>query len=490
MLLFATLILLLATGLQVTLAGQPLRLHGDEAFFLTFARRTTVQGDWLLPGPLDKPPLSMYLNALALMFLGVDSDSDGVLFLDPLKGEFAARIMGVWLAVMAVALLMALAKRLYRRDAIVLSAGLLAALSPFWIAFGATAFTDMPMLCALLAAFWYVSRQRWTAGGVLFALAFAARPQAIYALPLIILLMLPSLRRAPIRFLIPVLTGGVLLLIWDSLRPETSVFLLGAVNNAPENSLSPVADWIPRLRAWLEIGQYLAGDALITALLSGVTLVTVLLRPRRVNLAIVAWITGYALLHVIVPVNIYDRYLLPLVPALILLAAWSLNQWRGALMLVCISALLLLPGAYMASRGALPIGGDGGRSDAINEMADYLASKPVATVIYDRWLGWQMDYYMGSWSDKRRVYYPTATDLVRGALALPEGDVRYFIAPRDEQWVSWLIALERAGFRLNLDWQQGRFVVFALTPPAYLARHHHAERALASVRHGLNPASD
>ncbi|MGB1288239.1 MAG: hypothetical protein ACPG7F_17000, partial [Aggregatilineales bacterium] len=61
------LLLLLAMFFQERLLMQDIRFHGDEAFFMHFARNAAVNADWLLSGSLDKPPVSIYLNTVALM---------------------------------------------------------------------------------------------------------------------------------------------------------------------------------------------------------------------------------------------------------------------------------------------------------------------------------------------------------------------------------------------------------------------------------------
>ena len=71
--------MLLACTLQFNQLGRDQRFHPDEAHFMTFARDAAVKGEWLLPGALDKPPLSIYLSALSMVGVGVTTDSDGVL---------------------------------------------------------------------------------------------------------------------------------------------------------------------------------------------------------------------------------------------------------------------------------------------------------------------------------------------------------------------------------------------------------------------------
>ena len=90
----------------------------------------------------------------------------------------------------------------------------------------------------------------------------------------------------------------------------------------------------------------------------------------------------------------------------------------------------------------------------------------MATVIYDPWLGWELDYYLGAWHDKRRVHYPTAEALKGGALELDERGERYFVAPIDQAHDEWLAALRAALFSVDVDYQRDRFIVYRLTPPA------------------------
>ena len=98
-------------------------------------------------------------------------------------------------------------------------------------------------------------------------------------------------------------------------------------------------------------------------------------------------------------------------------------------------------------------------------MADFLSGQPVATVIYDHWLGWQLDYYLGVWHDKRRVYYPSPQALVADALRLCENGTRYFPVPRGQPHQVWLEALEQAGFGIRTALETEYFRVYGLTPP-------------------------
>ena len=86
-------------------------------------------------------------------------------------------------------------------------------------------------------------------------------------------------------------------------------------------------------------------------------------------------------------------------------------------------------------------------------------------MIYDRWLGWELRYYLGQWHDKRMVYYPTPESLVRDALALCEIGPRYFPAPASKPVGRWLDALRHAGFSIRQPYASPQFVVYQLIPP-------------------------
>ena len=133
------LVVLLASLLQFHQLGRDTRFHPDEAHFMTFARGAAVNGDWMLPGALDKPPITIYFSASGMVAFGIVADADGVLHLDPLAGEFAARVPNIMMAIMLAALMMRLSWRSCRDEGVAMLAGLLTATSSALLAFGATA---------------------------------------------------------------------------------------------------------------------------------------------------------------------------------------------------------------------------------------------------------------------------------------------------------------------------------------------------------------
>lgn len=525
-------ILLLAALLSANALGHARRWHPDEAFYMSFAHHAAVKGDWwLLSEPVDKPPLTFYLNALALQFFAVDVDSGGVLFLDVHKGEFAGRLPSWFASVLLVAAVMAWAQALSGRNHVAWLAGVLVALSPLRIVFAPTAFTDMPMLLLATLSLWQAARGHPAWAGVWFVLSIAAKPQSIFLLPLVVALLItikpqispraqqaagharsrqavpgtqPRLwgeaaggqawrRKALWRFVLPMLVGVGLLLLWDVMREAqgaVNVWALGRANYPPLQQ-TPLAAYGERFTLWWETVQWLFGSGALTVALLGAGCALVirtasgqrLWRARRqeeagrandsdaarLRVLLPLWLLTFFALHMALTLNLYDRNMLVLLPVAGLWVAWELapllerSRWLRAV--GAAGLLLLVALGWQASTGVLRIGGDTGWHDGIDDFAAYLNSKPVATVIYDPWLNWELNYYMGSWSDKRRVHYPTPEELVAGALALDERGTRYFVAPTNRDAAPWLDALAGAGFTVTLDEQLGNFRSYALRPP-------------------------
>lgn len=137
---------------------------------------------------------------------------------------------------------------------------------------------------------------------------------------------------------------------------------------------------------------------------------------------------------------------------------------RSVASLQVVLGVLLFIGAWKASEGQIPVNNLGADYVGIDVVADYLNTKPVATVIYDRWLGWELGYYMGQWTDKRRVYYPTPDLLAQGALSLCESGARYFPAPARQPIKPYLETLRAAGFHVTLAYETPQFVVYEIIP--------------------------
>ena len=141
-----------------------------------------------------------------------------------------------------------------------------------------------------------------------------------------------------------------------------------------------------------------------------------------------------------------------LAPLLILLVAAGLARvCAGPRGLTVAFVALMLVGAGWSLQADIPLESQRRAQVGIDALAQHLKQTPVATVIYDPWLGWELAYYLGPWHDKRRVHYPTAAALAAGALALPESGDRYFVSPLEQPHANWLAALAAAGFGIEED---------------------------------------
>lgn len=478
-LILSTLICLVSAFLSFLALDKAQRFHPDEAFYMTFARNASVNGDWLLVSePVDKTPLTFYTNALALILFAIEADENGVLQLDALTGELAGRMPSVLMSVILVAVGMQLAQAITKNPRVSLMAGLLMAVSPLRIVFAPTAFTDLPMLLCAMLALWMAVRKRSLWAGIWFAISLSAKPQVIFYAPLIIAIFILK-QRTPkkivphlLRFMIPVISMIGLLWGWDSLRIANgaeSFYLLGQ-SRYTITQFTPLSDYPHRLMRWWQTNQYVLGHAWLTAI--GLVFALILtirhLLQRYVSAIILLlwlWLIAFIGIHIVLTLNLFDRNQLVLMPIMIIVVSWALVTVNARRLTISFMLSVAVFGG-MSSFLQLPIGGDDGSHDGIDALADYLNDKPIATVIYDPWLDWELDYYMGQWTNKRRVYYPTPEQLVDGALSLDEQGTRYFIAPTDMNLTAWLTALQRAGFSTENDYQTPNFIVYRLQPPS------------------------
>ncbi len=475
------LILLASAAIQCHALALDVRFFPDEALFSTFARHAALNGDWLLHGNLDKTPLSIYADALSMQFVAARTQN-GVLNFAPRAGEFAARLPGALASVVLVASVYVLALRLYGRRGIAGWAAAFAALSPYSAVYGATAYTDSLMLAFAALALLQAARGRWLWSGVWLALAFASKQQALYVIPLALALGWARNRlnwRHVLAFAAPQVIGLGLLVGWDGLRAQpANLWALTAANNDPAR-LIRADEVMPRLTTWLNYGRTLVGSPTILltigalAMVGGSIRTAARRRETMIDLLLLVYIAAYLLVNWLVAFNIYPRYLLPLlVPAALLAARTALWVWawlqprlgaQEGLLLAGALALALFFGARTASESRAEFSEDGSDYSGITWLADYLNGQSLGAVVYDHWLGWELGYYMGEWTDKRRVYYPTPEALVSDALKLADPAPRYFVAPTREPVGAWLDALRGAGYSVERVYQQQGFAVYQLT---------------------------
>lgn len=471
----AALILLVAVWLRAPLLWSAAPLEVDEALFATYARQISHENDGLLAGSdVDKPPLAFYLTALSFKLFGEPS-------------EWAARLPGFYASLLTLACVGALARRVSRRPQAGWIALLWLAACPFDITYAASVFTDPLATLWTLAACLASILGRWGWSGALAGLAFATKQNSLQFLPLIVALgwlLAPPRRGNALRFLATFGAVALLPFAWSLLRPATpDWWSLGVINNSP-GRLIRSDEVLPRLAAWLghlasAAGGLLPAGILLTALLSGL-IWRIKQAPRQrstgVCLIIAAYSLVFLLVYWLVAFNTYDRYLHPWPPlAAVIVGILAAGPREAAgkpspkgLFAGVALAALLLPSALAARGGDTLLAPSKARSERLPEVAAYLNTLPPGTIVYDRWLGWQLGWYTGQHRPPgmwlRVTYYPTPEEMATAIQAEPDPALRCFVAP-DWVWLDpWLDVLRKHGIGIDETARIGRVGIYAVTP--------------------------
>lgn len=425
-------------------------LREDEAIYSYWALHFWRQDPWFLTVWPDKPPLFIWLLALAQQLWG--------------PSPAGARLVSIMASTLLVPVTALLTRRLAGETAGIIAA-LLLALNPFAISFGPTVYTDTLLVLFGMLSLSLVARRRTVWAGIWLGAAIMTKQQGLLYAPLVLGVwwltnqktthrqdtkaqidaksvlvswspgdgifgkaqgwldawLRPAVdgRRAPLTSL-AALTLGIAVIVlpvlyWDSLRWQVapSPWDLGARHYAAL-SLAPPFTWSARLAAWDPLLWHLCASWLVWG---GLALITVVWawRGRRwqaisgaqwakspdscISL-IILWMLAFAASHIVTTVQPWDRYLLPLAPLLALVVAHLLAD-IGRLLpvrmmagIAAVGALLLVPPALAAARGALPIGGDHGDYRGLDEAIAWVkAADQGAAILYHRVLGWHFQYY-------------------------------------------------------------------------------------------------
>ena len=471
------LILLLALFLRLAPWGHN-RFLEDEALYSYWGLQIASGADPLLDEePVDKPPLFPY--TLALGFLLFPSPPGATAL-----QETVARLPSLFTSLLSIALTYALGRALFDDDRVGLITALLLALSPFDILFASTAFTDPLLTTFVLAALLAVARDRWGLGGLFSGLALATKQQALFFLPLIVLigaLSHPRRGRTPVpghglarlwawpgvRFglgLAPIVAG---IFWWDLSRLQRPGFLEQSLISygglemvTPRLLLARAADWLRLVGAfwsspWLNL---LLGGAVISWFVGG-SLTTHIPSPSKIDWSLLLFVAAFLLLHWLVSFQVWDRYLLGLLPLVALLAARALvslgraitaPRWRRRYALITSLALALafVGPVVRASQSDLPLGGDHGAYDGIEQIATYMRTEaPPGSVLYHHWLGYHHRFYLHG-ADLRLHWYPDLDDLVHDATVYRR-EPRYIAFPSWRDAGPVIQALSEAGIELT-----------------------------------------
>jgi hypothetical protein len=134
----------------------------------------------------------------------------------------------------------------------------------------------------------------------------------------------------------------------------------------------------------------------------------------RVDVILALYTAVYLALHFAATFQPWDRYLLPILPWVCVLAArgfvlaWERLGGQSGFQrpLRIVAALLLAPAllyaSWLGAAGRLPVGSDHGAYAGLNQAVALLRKQPADAVIYDRWLGWHYDFYLFDAPQERR----------------------------------------------------------------------------------------
>jgi len=188
------------------------------------------------------------------------------------------------------------------------------------------------------------------------------------------------------------------------------------------------------------------------------------------DVALSGFLIVFLLAHWVLSFNVWDRYLLGLVPLLLILLAriiWLATgalahlisdltgsvrarfsiSLRGFFAVLLLAATLTGP-ALKAARSGYPIGGDHGAYDGIEAVAEYFRDHvPAGSILYHHWLGWHYSFYMFDFPLVFR-WYPSPEELAEDASQI-DGAQRYIVFPSGKLTSAVTDALAEAGLTLH-----------------------------------------
>lgn len=492
--------------------------HSDEALFASWAKHIAVWRDPLLfSQPVDKPPLLFFLQALFFPLLRAE--------------EFTARQPGFIASFLLIPMVGLLAWQLFGDEKRALIAASFVALSPMAIQFSGTAFLDAPLTLCMTTSLYLISRSSRgrpasvdqiaaPLSGVCFGLGLATKLQAWLFFPLVLgtALLVGWDRRRWRGWLAGFLPVVLLLLAWDLARPGDGPLWSLQLSNI--GGFRVIWSWELGRRFWQWLALWrllLAGPAMILLLLALIMRALSALpllslsrvsmgltiggyrrnsgatsRPGQhpsatdVDLLLILFVAAYGMMHWLVAIPAWDRYLLPLVPLAAVISAGpaakllevantrksclpqrlgQIGTWSMAIILL-ILMLAQIPWALKARVARFPIGGRPDADHGAAEVALELADSPYGTVLYDHWYSWQWRYHLFD----SRVYvswFAHPADLARDLLAFgDDGNARYLSLPVGLEDGPLRRAIASVGFQLIEEARsdEWRMILFRILP--------------------------
>lgn len=477
-------LLLIGAGLRFHHLASPETLHPDEALFASLGRRMVLQNDFMLgEATTDKPPTTYLLVGTSLALVGENS--------------FSARLPSAFASLIGVAAFFALARHCTQNSKITYLAFLIYTLSPLDIAFASTVFQDTPMLACILLATWFASIQRWGWSGGMFGLALAMKPTGLWVLPLVLAIGVFKIlgqseidpygmyqRRigrgraktyplllASFKWLVGLLIALAPIISWDLARPQQSFVTLGSYNNNPGRLIRADEVWA-RGEVWLNLWADMMGGVVAAIIFFSIGMIWLFVSAKKryptglMSWFIILYLVWYVGIYWLVAFSPRIRYLIPVVPFLLLIIAqgigWLANRWKFGEW-VSAGIIILLMGGSAINATSLSQEEQGFDLAGIDELADTLNRDFAGAIVYDNWLGWELGWYLGRDTDIWVVYFSTPEELA-AHLQTEEG-TRYFVAPNENLGYMWVALLNLKGVETTPIRQIEDFVIYQVVPP-------------------------
>lgn len=441
------LLILGAFGLSLQLLDRfPLR--EDEALYSYWALHARHEDFLMLQVWPDKPPLFIWALAGVFELLGTS--------------QATARILNIFATTLTVPIMAVIASQLWGKPASLLAAALYA-LNPFAISFAATAYTDPLLVFFGQLALYHAIAGQGLRSGFWLGAAIITKQQGLFYLPFVFVALLWQRHlqqgsharwysTTTLKFCMGMALIIVPIVYWDSLRWDVAPSPWDlSVRNYGGLALVPATKWWGRLQAWGGLLWYFGATSLVWFGYLGLITVGIGLFFRAKTslqptsairgdygsiknnlwlLLFVGWSGAFLTIHTITTMQIWDRYLLPLVPIAVLTVVGitfaNHNRWRAeiisrpqalrtapngfpqirpviwqspksercALLITSFVVLLMLPTAWRAAQGHFPVGGDRGAYTGLVEAVEWLHTQSGSFVLYHQRLGWQLRFYL------------------------------------------------------------------------------------------------
>lgn len=398
------------------------RFHHDEALYATWALDiASGENPMLYQTPIDKPPLFLYILAGSLRLLDTT--------------ETAARLPSLLATCLTVGLTFWLGRKLYGQPTGLVAAWLVA-LSPLIILFAPTAFTDPMLMVLVLAGCVAAVYGRAVWAGIFLGLAIATKQQGIFFVLLAAAMLMPGVGdvnitrmhhtlRTTLRyifyFLLTILLTLLPVFLWDIVRNQSpgfwqlSLINYGGLNNS-------IGQFGERWWGFVDLLAYAtASPSLNFIFIAGLPLLLGFGIINQHSNTYYDWILtlfilGFLFVHTWFSFQVWDRYLLGLVPFLALLLArililpWAISKalWFNqhfrflplagfvfSLALALLLTLTLARPVQDAVNGRYPLGSHSQALSGIEQITAYLQGNTNAdTTLYHRWLGMHWRFYL------------------------------------------------------------------------------------------------